>query len=154
MNDYFKTVIKDHITDELERGYDMSELAELISKAMNEAEASFKELQKQQVHAERIELVKDILTKSIILMRTYKDELPEDINQEMQNIKLTEDDLEYSLRSIEKALKSYSKIIAGIADPMAKLKSISVTPVTVDVNVNKNNFDPDAILRKWVNELT
>ena len=43
MNDYFKTVIKKNITDELGRGYDMTELASLITEAMNEAEATYKE---------------------------------------------------------------------------------------------------------------
>lgn len=153
MNDYFKTVIKERIADELERGYDMGELAALISEAMNEAEASYKEYQKQQVHAERIELIEDILTNFILLIQTYEDELPENIIQEMKSIKLTEEELEDSLRWIEKLFESYSKMSAGMTDIVAKLELLP-KPVKVDFNLNKDKFDPDVILRKWVNGLT
>ena len=100
-----------------------------------------------------MELIEDILTKSILLMRTYKDELPADIVQEMKSIRFTEEELESSLRQVEKALKSYSKIIAGITGPAVKVVSTPKS-IKVDLNTNKDSFDPDAILRKWVNGLT
>ena len=149
MNDYFKTVIKERIADELERGYEIGTLAELISEALNEAEASFNELQKKQLHQTRLNCVEVITNACIDLINTYEDELPEGLIQEMQSVIITEKELEKSLRLIEDAFKSYTKMSAGLADFAAKLE-----PVAVDIPLNKKDTDPDAILRKWVNSLT
>ena len=144
MEDYFKTQIKEYITDELERGYDMGEIAALISEAMNEAEANHKKYQEEQLHAERLDILYEAIDSCIRLMKTYKDELPEDVIQEMEHINITNEELENSLRLIENAFKSY----AGLANFAAKLEP------KIEFTLNKKETDPDAILRKWVNSLT
>ena len=149
MDDYFKAQIKEYITDELERGYDMGEIAALISEAMNEAEANHKKYQEEQLHAERLDILYETIDSCIRLMKTYKDELPNDVIQEIEHINITNEELENSLRLIEDAFKSYTKMSAGLADFAAKLE-----PVAVDIPLNKKETDPDAILRKWVNSLT
>lgn len=158
MDDYFKTQIKEYITDELDRGYEMGEIAARISKAMNEAEAEHKKYQEEQLRLERLDIVHCMISDCIRLMETYADELPSDVIQEIERINITNDELEKSLRVIENAIKSYGKMSAGLADFAAKLEAPVKKTINLDIAANlepeKKDINPDAILRKWVNSLT